>query len=247
MSRLAMASPLLAALVWALVIAIEPAPLDPGGALLAGGGLLIMATVGVVGMVVTGGRWARRLSIGVVAGGYLVASLRPVDAAWITALAVNSVAAAVLFLPAVTRHIRKLPAAAGPPPRAALIPLLLISVPFLLAMASVGKAGMAAFAVSLAALVTAFWYSRVLPGGLVAVRVIWPLVGLVMAWPLGLPSGLVSASAAVAVAVLAWTRESGVAFHPLEERGTTVPVPPELVPREVLDAADLDDGGRPIS
>jgi hypothetical protein len=242
-----MATPLLAALAWAVAAMVDPSPLDEAGALLTGTGLIIIALVGVAGMVLTGGRWARRLSLGVVAGGYLLAFIRDLDSGWIAALTLTSFAAAMLFLPAVTGQIRKLPSASGPPPRATLLPLLLITVPFLLGLTSLGNTDPAALVVGFGALGAAFWYARVLPGGLIMVRVLWPLLAVALAWQLGLVAGLLSIAAGLAVAGLAWTSDSSVAFHPPRERGSIVPTPPELAPREVLETADLDDRGRPAS
>jgi hypothetical protein len=162
-------------------------------------------------------------------------------------LTLTSLAAVLLFLPVVTRNIRKLPSAAGPPPKATLVPIVLLAVPFALGITSMGETHPLAILVALAALVAAFWYARVLPGGLLAVRILWPLLALAAAWPLGIFAGGVVVLAAVATAVLAWSRDVGVAFHPLHEPGTAVPIPPELTPPDVLEAAQLDDRGRPKS
>ncbi|MFQ5522709.1 MAG: hypothetical protein ACE5F5_03925 [Acidimicrobiia bacterium] len=244
-SRLAPAAPLAASLVWAAAFATDPGALDATGTVLAVTDLLLAATVGVVGMVLSGGRWARRLSLGVCGGGYLLAVLRPIDVLWWTGIVLTSLAALLLHLPVVTRHIRKLPSASGPPPKAVLVPIALIVVPFALAVGSMGDTRPLALLTSLTALLAAFWYVRVLPGGLIAVRLLWPLLALATAWPLGMPAGLVSVVAAITVAAFAWSKEAGLAFYPPVERGTTVPIPPELTPPDVLDAADLDDRGRP--
>ncbi len=244
-SRLAPAAPLAASLVWAAALVTNPGAFDAFGAVLAGSDLLLLATVGVVGMVLSGGRWARRLSLGVSGAGYLLALLRPIDGLWWAGVVLTSLSTLLLYLPVVTRNIRKLPSASGPPARAVALPLVLLVVPFPLALASLGETHPLAVVIAVMALLSAFWYVRVLPGGLIAVRIIWPLVAVALAWPLGIVAGLISVAAAVAVALLAWSKEVGVAFYPPVERGTAVPIPPELAPPEVLDAADLDDRGRP--
>ena len=53
---------LLAALVWTGAFAADPGPLAPLSVLLVAIGLLAMATVGMIGITVTGGRWAHRLA-----------------------------------------------------------------------------------------------------------------------------------------------------------------------------------------
>jgi hypothetical protein len=50
---------------------------------------------------------------------------------------------------------------------------------------------------------------------------------------------------ALVVLAMAWHPEVKVAFHPPRETGRVFPIPPELAPKEILDAADLDERGRP--
>ena len=68
-------------------------------------------------------------------------------------------------------------------------------------------------------------------------------VGLAPTQPL-LPA-VVGAGAGVAIAMLAWHPSVKTAFHPPREIGTPHPIPPELAPTQVLDAADIDERGRP--
>jgi hypothetical protein len=62
---------------------------------------------------------------------------------------------------------------------------------------------------------------------------------------LGPVAGVVASALAVAVAALTWHPSVKASYHPPREVGTTFPIPPELAPREVLDAAEVDDSGRP--
>jgi hypothetical protein len=100
--------------------------------------------------------------------------------------------------------------------------------------------------VGLSALVSAFLYARVIPGGLLAIRILWPGLAIGLAPLFGFPGGLVSALFGITVAGLAWHPSVKTAFHPLSETGTTYAIPPELTPEEVLDAAQIDDHGRPL-
>jgi membrane glycosyltransferase len=98
----------------------------------------------------------------------------------------------------------------------------------------------------LAAPLAALWFARVFPGGLVAIRILWPALALGLAFTQWLAPAMVSLLGGVVIGVLAWHPTVAVAFHPPRERGTVYPIPPELAPREVLDSADLDERGRPL-
>lgn len=239
-------SPLGAALAWVLALLIEPGDLPPSSTLLAGIGLLAMATTSVVGLVVTGARWAHHLGVGAVAATLAIASLRPIDLIWWVGLALSAVAATALFLPGVTDRVRKLPAAAGPPPAAVIPPLALLGAPFIIGIAAMDVSGLPVLAVGLSAPLFAYLYARVLPGGLWGVRLLWPLLALGVSPALGMPAGLVTGLLGLAVAVVAWRPDVKASYHPPREVGSTFPIPPEMTPPEILDAARLDDKGRPV-
>lgn len=243
--QLSYATPLIAALLWVAALLFEPGPFAPGSILMIGVGLLATSSVAVVGMVLTGGRWARRAALVVVGLTALVAAARPIDPIWVVATAGTAVAAASLFSGAVTSGIRKLPAAAGPPERAVLVPVILLLVPFLLGLVSWDEAPVPTLIVALTAPVAALWYTRVLPGGLFSVRALWPGLAIGLAVTQTVAPGAVSLLSGVTVALMSWHPSVKVAFHPPREKGTAVAIPPELAPREILDAADLDEKGRP--
>lgn len=242
---LATASPLLAAVLWTGALLVDPGPLAPWSVLLVGIGLLTMATLAVIGMIIAGGRWALRLGVATVVDTLLIAVIRPTDPLWYVALVASITAGALLFQPAVTNRIRKLPSATGPPPRAVLVTLLLASTPGTIGLAAWDQPTAATVVVGLTAPLAALWYAKVLPGGLYGLRVIWPLLAIALAPLQPLPAALVSLLTASVVLALAWQREVGVAFHPPREIAHAYPIPPELVPREILDAADLDERGHP--
>lgn len=239
-------APLGAALAWVLALLVEPGPLPPSSTLLTGIGLLAMATTSVVGLVVTGARWAHRLGLGAVAATLVIATLRPIDLMWWVGLALSTVAAAALFFPRVTDRVRKLPAAAGPPPAAVVPPLALLAAPYIVGIAAMDVPGLPVLAVGLSAPLFAYLYARVLPGGLWGVRLLWPLLALGLSPALGMPAGLVTGLLGLGVAVVAWRPEVKASYHPPREVGTTFPIPPEMTPPEVLDAAQIDDKGRQV-
>ncbi len=239
------ALPLVAALAWTTALIADREPFGSAGALLAGVGLIVISTVAVVGMTVTGGRWSRRLALVSVVAGLTLAVMRPIDGFWFVATAASVVAGSALFAPSLTARIRRLPAAAGPPQSAVLLTTVLLAVPFPLGVAAGRSDAWAVLLVGLTAPLFAYLFARVVPGGLLGVRIVWPLLALSLVPALALTTGLLSAVAALAVGSLAWRSEVKASFHPPRQTGTSYPIPPELTPEDVLDAAQLDDRGRP--
>jgi len=242
---LLMATSLLAALVWTAAIIVDNDPFQPAASLLIGVGLVAMATVATVGMIVVAGRWARLLGFGAIGVTVVLALVRAVDIIWVLGIAATALSSAALLSPAVDSSIRKLASASGPPPRAIIPPLLLLATPALLGLVGDDSTVWALLVVGLSAPCVALLYSRVFPGGLIGIRLLWPVLTLTLSPVLGFPTGLVAALLAIAVGVTAWGSSVKASYHPPREVGTTFPVPPELAPAEVLDAAEIDDTGKP--
>ncbi|MGA7096803.1 MAG: hypothetical protein WB245_04475 [Acidimicrobiia bacterium] len=240
------ATPLIAAVLAVAALVADPGPLGPGAQFLVGLGILGTASVGVIGIVVVGGRWALRIARLSVAMCLVVAVIRPIDLWWWLLLVAVATASSASFLPAITDGIRKLPSATGPPAKAVLIPLLLVVAPFLVGLAAWQAAGLGILIVGITAPVVALWYARVFPGGLLAIRVGWPILAVSLAPFQPLTPAVVSAALAICVLALAWDKSVKVAFHPPRERGTVYPIPPELAPSEIRDAARIDERGRTL-
>lgn len=240
---LAALAPLAAALAWTAALIIEPGPF-PGSpsVLLIGVGCISCAAVSTTGMVVVGGRWAHRLGwlvTGVTAG---IAVVRPIDTAWVIA-AFSSMGAA-LALVFLAGRIRQLPSAAGPPNRAVLLSLVLLAVPIALGLTATGPIW-PNLVIGLGGPIAALLYTRVIFGGLVVTRVVYPVTSLALS-PLLEPAAIVVVIAlATTVTALAWHPSVKTAFHPPRQTGSAFPIPPELTPNEVLDAARIDDTGKP--
>lgn len=229
---------------WTAVLATAPHDYAGSSVVLMAVSLWVATVAALAGMLVVRSRWARRTGLGVTAAHALVAIACPVDVLWVVAATASVVAAISLAGPWLNGIVRSLPNASGPPNRAVLVPLLLMTVPF--AVGVVAGEGIAAVIVGAASLVGAFWFIRTLPFALVVVRVIMPLIAVVCAWWLGWRAGVVAVALTGAAAWLAWHKSVTRAVIPLVERGTLVAIPPELAPRDVLDAARLDDRGRPL-
>lgn len=242
-SILLTATPLLAALVWTIALVVRSEPFAPASALLLGVGLLATATVATVGMIVVGGRWAHRLGLASLAMSVALAIARDIDLVWVVGTVATVIALMGLLSPAVTSTIRKLPSASGPPPPAITPPILLLITPALLGFVGNDATPWALLLVGLSAPNAAFLYSRVIPGGLLAIRLIWPVMTLALSLVLGWIAGAVAAALAIAVGLTAWDSSVKASFHPPREAGTTLRIPTELTPREVLDAAQIDEKG----
>ena len=235
----------LAALAWTVALLVDASPLETAPALLVGVGILAMSTVAMIGIIAVGGRWAHRLALIDIGFMVMLAVIRPIDLMWLIAAGLAAAALLALLSPVVTGSIRKLPSASGPPPRAITPPLILLAAPAVLGFLGNGSEPWALLIVGLGAPNVAWLYSRVIPGGLIMIRLIWPAVAIALAPWMSLWAGIASISIAVAVLALSWHKSVKASYHPPREVGTTYPIPPELAPKEVLDAAEIDDRGRP--
>ncbi len=239
------AAPLGVALAWLAALAVDTGRLGPGALTLVAMGLVSLASVSTVGMVVNRSRWARRTGwLPVVIGGGLALS-RDLDIAWVVAVAVTFAAAVALGGRGLDQLVRRLPAATGPPSRAVLVPLILLTVPGALGLAGGGEVGAQTVVVGLSSLAAAIWFARALPGALMIVRYLWPLLALTLSATQPLSVAIVSVIASAIVAATSWHPSVKTAVHPPYQGGTAIPIPPELAPRQILDAAEVDERGRP--
>jgi hypothetical protein len=230
------------ALAWVVALLVDPTPLPVNpSVLLVGLGLIGAGAVATTGLVVLGARWAARLGWLVCGAGAVVAVIRPIDGFWVAALLITTVGTAGLI--GMRGRIRRLPSATGPPDRAVVLPLLLLAAPLAIGLSGAGPVW-AALVIGLGAAVVAYAYARVIPGGLLAARIVWPAAALGAAPFLELAGAIVAPALALAVLAVAWHPSVKMAFHPPRKTGSTFPIPPELAPTEVLDAAGIDDRGR---
>ncbi len=241
----AAAAPLLAALAWAWALMTLEGPWSRTAAVAIAADLVLLATVGVIGMVLGRSRWARRLCIGTSAVGLVVGAFLAFGPAWAAAASLSAAALAGLTGPWLKGWVRERPAALGPPEVAVILEILLLAVPGIVGAAAPTGLGPAGVVGIVVAPVAAFWYAKTVRGAVVAVRVLYPVAAVVTGVVEGGSAGIVLALAGIVSGALAWTKGVLIAARPLTRRSESVRIPPELAPPEILEAAGLDERGRP--
>jgi len=241
----ASAAMLLANLAWSVLAVSGAGPWAPDSAAVLGATLVTLTAIAIVGMLIGASRWARRLSVVMVLVGLAMAVALESGPLWVVALTLSAAALLGLAGNATLGVIRRLPAADGPTPRVVAFALCLAAIPGVVAVVSVDGLGVAEWIVIVAGAVTAGLYAKAAPFALLAVRILFPAATVIAALISGMPRGLIWVGLGAAVALAAWTKDARLAVRPLIERGRAVPMLPEMVPGEILDAAGLDQKGRP--
>ncbi len=137
------------------------------------------------------------------------------------------------------------PPAARLPTQATILALGLLTLPGLVAVCGPKRITATGWLLAGLAAACAWGYARALPGFVWVTRLALPVVGVAAAVGLGWIGGIVLGGAVGALTLLAWSREAMMAvIPPAARRAKPVPIPPELVPREVLDAAGVDERGQ---
>lgn len=220
--------------------------LDPVSAAVAGAGMVILAIVAASGTLLARGRWAAPTDAAIGATWIGIAVAGPLGPLSIALLAAGALALAAASGPWLHGWLRRLPRADGPPPAAVVLLLALLATPVVAAFAS--PSGMPVLSVVLAAwsALLAMGLARILPGSLLAARVLHPALCAAAAVAAGVPGGAPLVAVGVVATAAAWRRDVALAIAPaVPRRSDAVAIPPELVPPEILEAAGLDDRGRP--
>ena len=239
------ATPLTSALLWASALIAEPGPFSSAATFLVGIGIIGMATVGLVGTVLAGGRWAQRLNLSAQGVTLVIAVLRPIDIWWMIALAMTVVAIIFVLVGPVEAAVRKLPSATGPPKRSVVVILMLLATPAVLGLVAYESATTPTMIVGLSGPLVAYWYSRILPGGYYLLRLGWPAMAIALAFAQDPAAATATVGWGAAVAIAAWHPSVRVAFYPPRQRSAAFAIPPELAPSEILGAADTDQRDSP--
>ncbi len=224
----------------ALAVVADLALVPAGDYLLASLGLLFMVTVGLVGLFVARGRWARRyLWFALV----IEAALFVASGKYSLVLVATLAAALSLGLPGLDGWTRQLRKADAPPSAAVLLPLALLSVPAVLGLTVDSDPGVWAF--SLVSLLGAWSYARAHRLTLWALRLAYPVIGIGVAVSLPLWQAITLSAVAGFCVVLAWLPGALRGIQPLEPRRIEAkPVFAEMAPPEIMDEIGRDRHGR---
>lgn len=234
-----------AILVWLTAIMVGPGPYPPMSVLLIGFGWLLLSTVSTVGLVLVGGRWALYTLLVTLGSTFWVATLAPLSGWTVAGLATSSAALILLLSPHQEPLVRKLPSASGPPPRSVVVTIVALGLPLALGLV---PANPSSWVLLMAACgpISAFLYSRTIPGGLASMRFGLLTAALLASAFMPLPHALTALTMCVSITVVAWSPDVAVAFRPLIEKGSAYAIPPELAPKEILDGAGIDERGHPV-
>lgn len=220
--------------------------LAPSSAVVAGIGLVMMTLVAASGILLARGRWATPTGVAIAATWIGTALAAPLGVLSLAVVASGGLALFALLGPWLSRWLRHLPRADGPPPAAVVMLLALVALPAVASLSSPDGVGVAVPALSLWSVGLALALARLAAGSLLAVRILHPMFVVGAAAAIGLPGGLAVVAAGGAATAMAWRRDVGLAVAPaVPRRSDAVAIPPELVPPDVLEAAGLDDTGRP--
>lgn len=236
----------LATLSWSLLV-LRSGPWALDSAAVIAASLIVLLAIGLVGMLVASSRWGRWMVTGVTVLGPVFGVGVPANAWWIATLVVSGLALTALAGTVTSGLVRKLPAADGPTPRVVGFTLALLALPLMVATVSPEGLGTPEWLMIAVASLAAGLYAKAAPFAMVVVRGVVPVLALVAMALSGLPRGLLWSAMGLAVAAFAWTKEARVAVRPLVEEGRSVPMLPEMVPSDILEAAGLDERGRPRS
>ena len=208
--------------------------------LLVGFGLMLVTTVGLIGLFIARGRWARR---------YLWVPLIVESAMFVVfdtggiSIGLTALAAVALGMPRLDGWVRQLRKADAPPNAAVLLPLALLAFPAVVGL--LREPSIYDWTFCLATAVAAWSYGRAHRMTLWALRVLYPILGVAVAlsgagWPVGPIAGL-----AVACSVLAWMPGALRGVRPLEARRVEAkPVFAEMAPPGLMEEIGRDHRGR---
>ena len=237
---------MLASVAWALALMFGSGPLADSAAALLAADQLVVGTVIGVGVVLSRGRWTRRAAYALLGGQAMLGVFLEADGWWIAAVLLTAGGIAAVSGPWLRGWLRKLPRADGPPPKAVAMNLGLLSLPALVAVTGFQGVPVTGWLLSGFAVIAGWAYSQAWLSGLWAVRLGLPVLGLAAALSLPWPGAVLLGLAVGLLAMLAWSPEVHQAtLSPAAVPVNLIPIPPELAPPEVLEAAGLDHRGRP--
>jgi hypothetical protein len=193
-----------------------PGPFSDGSGIVLGIGFLLFGVIAIAGLLLSRGRWAKRLALSVSVITIATATLTsPWSAAAVVAVAVGGLALVGLSGRWLDGWIRRLPAADGPGTRVIVLVLGLVGLVPAVAVAAPTDISQFHGVLGAAGIFYGWTYSRAEVWALWAIRLTLPL--------LAIPALLRSPAAGViflglvvaGLTALAWTREARLAVQPL--------------------------------
>lgn len=216
---------------------------DGAGSMIASGHLLLTA-VTVVGALVGAARWSVGVGVGLTAMLSVVAVLHPIGPAWIVMVVTGAIALTGLVGTGLRAVVRQRPPADAPPPKATALALGMLTPPLTIGAVQPEGVDLADWVVVILAVVVGVVYTRAGSRAVWASRIGLPLLTVAVLFAVPFPGALLPFVVFGALSALSWTADARLAAVPLATPGKRVPIPAELAPGEILDAAGLDDRGR---
>jgi hypothetical protein len=234
---------LAASIAWSVRLIGDPAPFSSGPAAMVAVVAIGMSLIAAAGLLLARGRWALWLVGAIVVTQLALAATVDLSTTGIVIAAAAAAVQLTAALAAARTWTRNTPNPQGAPPLAVWLLLALLGFPALVAAANAD--GIAVTAVVGAALVAtaAVIYSRAGVPALWALRALAPAGAALAVATTPLPGSLLVATAGLGLAGVSWSPIIRSAAAPLAP-SPGYKIPPELTPREILDAAGLDEQGR---
>ena len=234
---------LLAALVWAGALSVDGGPWAPVQSAVLSGGLVVLSTAALVGVVVKNSRWGRRMAGWLAAGELGLAMAIPLSGWWWAGVGAAAATLTLVAGPWLSESGRRRAPTLGPPARAVLLLCVLAGLPVAMAAVSVnGLGGGWAFAALSAA--AAGLYAKAVTGSLLVTRFVVPAVAVPAAFTTPWPGWTVVVAGAGVAAWAAWSEDARLAVRPLvDTRPEPVPGPTPLRIRSAGETA----GPRPAA
>jgi hypothetical protein len=231
---------------WATGFLIESS-IPMGSRWLLGLGTWLLTLVVLAGLLIARSRWSTRMAMAVAAvaiPGVVIIEGRTVLVAVGAATAAATVAAATRAVS--VGAVRPFRAADAPPDDAVVLMLLGVAGPLVLGLGSLPDGPSTITAVAAIILpMGAWWFGRVSVPALWAHRLAVPVVTVAGGVTQGLPGGVAGVALGAAIAWYAWRPAVRLAADPLAPTKVDAkPVFAEFAPREVRDAAGIDERGR---
>ena len=202
-------------LTTALALASNPEPLTPSSAGLVGTGFVLHSVIGVAGLLLARGQWARRYSWLLIGGAFLVVVIRPWDLWSLVVAGLAIVVVGGLAGPWLDGWLRRRPAALGPGTESVVLLLLAISAPVVAGGAAWTGTDWGDIAYGAGLVVMAWAYGRQLSTGWWALRLAVLPLGAIAALGDPWPGAVFVLAHASTVTALAWTRGVRIAIKPL--------------------------------